>query len=445
MNRKPVPRDLGRIVALAWADARHEWRATLCLVLALAAVLAPLLVLFGLRFGVVQTLTERLAGDPRNLEIVPIGAGRFDRAWFDRAKGWPEVAFVIPRTRAIAASMDLLKPGGPVVNVEMVPTAPGDPLLKGHLPYPTCTAKPDEDPTVVCAAEVHPRMQPRTPRPDQPDQAQAPDISVVLSASAARKIGATARGEVIAGIVGRSIDGRQENIRLALRVITVLPEAAYARDAAFVPLELLDATESFRDGFAEPALAAEGNRRPDGERLYAGFRLYGRTIYDIPRLRDKLLAEKTEVSTRAAEVEQLMSLDRNLGLLFWLIAGIGTAGFLLSLGVSLWGAVERKRRDLATLRLLGFRTRATVAFPVVQAAIVAVLGAALAMGVFAIVASVINSHFAGGLGVGETACRLLPIHVAIAIGTTLVCALAASALAGGRVARIDPSEGLREV
>jgi len=445
MNRKPVPRDLGRIVALALADARHEWRATLCLVLALAAVLAPLLVLFGLRFGVVQTLTERLAGDPRNLEIVPIGAGRFDKAWFDAVKQWPEVAFVIPRTRAIAASMDLLKPGGPIVNVEMIPTAPGDPVLKDHLPYPSCTAGPDEDPRIVCAGEVHPRMQAGRSDPTDLAPARARDISVVLSASAARKAGGVAARDVIAGVVGRSVDGRQDNVRITVRVIAVLPEAAYIRDAVFVPLELLDATESFRDGFAEPALGAEGNTRPEGERLYAGFRLYGRTIYDIPRLRDRLLAEKTEVSTRAAEVEQLMSLDRNLGLLFWLIAGIGTAGFLLSLGVSLWGAVERKRRDLAILRLLGFRSRATVAFPVVQAAAVAVLGAALAMGVFAIVAGVINSHFAGSLGVGETACRLLPVHVAIAIGTTLICALAASALAGGRVARIDPSEGLREV
>ncbi|TWT08802.1 FtsX-like permease family protein [Reyranella sp. CPCC 100927] len=445
MSGKPTPRDLRRIVALAVADARHEWRATLCLVLALAAVLAPLLVLFGLRFGVVQTLTERLAGDPRNLEIVPIGAGRFDKAWFDTVKQWPEVAFVIPRTRAIAASMDLLKPGGPVVNVEMVPTAPGDPVLKDHLPYPSCTAAPDEDPRIVCAGEVHPRMQAGRIDPADPAPARGRDISVVLSASAARKAGSVVARDVIAGIVGRAVDGRQENVRITVRVIAVLPEAAWGRDAVFVPLDLLDATESFRDGFAEPALAAEGNPRPEGERLYAGFRLYGRTIYDIPRLRDRLLAEKTEVSTRAAEVEQLMSLDRNLGLLFWLIAGIGTAGFLLSLGVSLWGAVERKRRDLATLRLLGFRTRATVIFPVVQAAVVAMVGSALAMGVFAVVAGVINRHFAGSLDIGETACRLLPVHAAAAIGTTLICALAASALAGARVARIDPSEGLREV
>ncbi|HEX2890173.1 ABC transporter permease [Vineibacter terrae] len=440
----PAPRDLGRIVVLSLADARHEWRATLCLVLALAAVLAPLLVLFGLRFGVVQTLTERLAGDPRNLEIVPVGAGRFDKAWFDSARAWPEVAFVIPRTRAIAASMDVMKPGGPAINVEMVPTAPGDPLLKGLLPStPTCTTAPDEDPAVVCPPRVYPRILPEEPA--QAEQPTRPRILVALSESAARKAGGITKGAVIAGIVGRSIDGRQENARVALNVIAIVPEATYARDAVFVPLELLDATESFRDGFAEPLLKAEGGTRPDGERLYAGFRLYGRTIYDIPTLRDRLVAGRTEVSTRAAEVEQLMSLDRNLGLLFWLIAGIGTAGFLLSLGVSLWGAVERKRRDLATLRLLGFRARATVAFPMIQAAAVAVLGVTLAMAVFAIVASVINSHFAGSLGVGETACRLLPSHVGVAGAITLLCALAASALAGLRVARIDPSEGLREL
>ncbi|QQS14997.1 MAG: ABC transporter permease [Rhodospirillales bacterium] len=400
------------MVSLALADARHEWRSTLCLVLALAAVLAPLLVLFGLRFGVVQTLTDRLARDPRNLEIAPIGAGRFDAAWFDRAKSWPEVAFLVPRTRAIAASVDLLRPGGSALNVELVPTAPGDPLA-------------------VAVA----------PDPGTPGDGA---LSITLSGSVARKLGLTP-GDALAGIVGRSVEGRVENIRLALRVGSVLPENAYPRDAAFVPVGLLDATESFRDGYAEPLLKADGRPRPEGARLYAGFRMYGRTIHDVPALRDRLRAEKVEVSTRAAEIEQLISLDRNLGLLFWLIAGIGTVGFLLSLGVSLWGAVERKRRDLATLRLLGFRARATVAFPVVQAAAVAVLGIALALAVFAVVARAINVEFETSLGAGEAACRLLPGHVAAAAAATIVCALLASALAGRRAARVDPAEGLREL
>lgn len=444
MTRSRPPRDLGRILTLALADARHEWRATLCLVLALAAVLAPLLVLFGLRFGVIQTMTDRLAGDPRNLEIIPLGSGRFGSAWFEAARAWPETAFVIPRTRAIAASMDLLKADGAAVNVEMIPSATGDPVLRDHLlPNLSCSA-PDNERAQTCPPLGHPEMgtAPLLDEAGAPAPATRP-VGVVLSGSAARKIGDVRPGDVVHGIVGRAVDGSQENRRLALRVVLILPEPAYPRDAVFVPPLLLDATETFRDGFAEPLLGAAGKPKPPGERLYAGFRLYGRTIYDVPRLRDRLLAERVEVSTRAAEVEQLMSLDRNLGLLFWLIAGLGTAGCLLSLGVSLWGAVERKHRDLATLRLLGFRTRAIVAFPVIQAAAVAVLGTALALGAYALVATVVNGQFASSLGSGETACRLLPGHIAAAAGVTLLCALAAASLAGARAARIDPADGLR--
>jgi putative ABC transport system permease protein len=433
MSRRAAPRDTGRIVILAAADARHEWRGTLCLVLALAAVLAPLLVLFGLRFGVVQTLTDRLANDPRNLEVVPVGAGRFDAAWFEQAGRWPEVAFLVPNTRSIAASIDLIGKDGKVVNAEMVPTGPGDPLVgreRSDRNARTGRQAAAQDPPVRLAL-------------DGPLSAQAP-LDVILSGSAARKLGLR-EGAGLDGIVGRSVEGRDERVRVALKVVLVLGEALYGRDAIFVTPPFLDATESFRDGYAEPLLGTDGNPRPTGDRLYAGVRMYGHTIYDIPGLRDRLQAEKIEVSTRAAEVEQLMSLDRNLGLLFWLIAGLGTSGFLLSLGVSLWGAVERKRRDLATMRLLGFRTRATVAFPVVQAALVAFLGTALAIATAAAVAAVVNGYFASSLEAGETACRLLPLHAAIAAGATLLCALGAAALAGARVARIDPAEGLREL
>jgi putative ABC transport system permease protein len=58
------PGPLRRIPFLATAHLLHEWVLTLCLVLALAAVLAPLLVLFGLKHGTIHTLRERLVEDP---------------------------------------------------------------------------------------------------------------------------------------------------------------------------------------------------------------------------------------------------------------------------------------------------------------------------------------------------------------------------------------------
>ena len=46
---------------------------------------------------------------------------------------------------------------------------------------------------------------------------------------------------------------------------------------------------------------------------------------------------------------------------------------------------------------------------------------------------------------GQQVCRLLPVHYVIALGLTCAAAVIAAGLAGMRSARIEPSEGLREI
>ena len=67
-----------KVLPLAWADWCAEARLSACAVLGLAAVLAPLLVLFGLKYGLVATLTERLLADPRTRELLPVGSHVYD-------------------------------------------------------------------------------------------------------------------------------------------------------------------------------------------------------------------------------------------------------------------------------------------------------------------------------------------------------------------------------
>ena len=100
------------ILRLAWRDYRREFLLSACAVLGLAAVLTPLLVLYGVKFGVVQTLTDRLRNDPRNLEISPVSSGRFTDDDIMKLKAHPRVAFVIPRTRVISAVMELRSGAG---------------------------------------------------------------------------------------------------------------------------------------------------------------------------------------------------------------------------------------------------------------------------------------------------------------------------------------------
>ena len=89
-SRKPF------VLELALADLAHEWVLTLCMVLALAAVIAPLLLLMGLKHGTISTLRDRLVQVPRFREIKPAQTREYPRDWFVTMSRRPEVAFLLP-------------------------------------------------------------------------------------------------------------------------------------------------------------------------------------------------------------------------------------------------------------------------------------------------------------------------------------------------------------
>ena len=128
----------------------------------------------------------------------------------------------------------------------------------------------------------------------------------------------------------------------------------------------------------------------------------------------------------------------------WIIAGIAAVGYGLAFGSSVWANVDRKRLEFSVLRLTGFRTRAIVWFPIVQAVLTGVLGWLVAVLVFFVVQAGLNSLFADTVGGGESVCRLLPGHFVLALVLTLVAASVAAALGGRRLAMLEPSLALRE-
>ena len=126
-------RECFQMFCLATADYRRERLLSLCSILGLAAVLAPLLVLYGVKFGVVTTMVSRMRSDPLTLELSPVSSGHFTQDFFTSLRQEPGVAFVLPRTRSIAATMQLSNTDGNgtrrTVVCSMEPTAAGDPLL----------------------------------------------------------------------------------------------------------------------------------------------------------------------------------------------------------------------------------------------------------------------------------------------------------------------------
>lgn len=422
-----------RACLLAFKDYAHESLLSACAVLGLAAVLTPLLVLYGVKFGVVQTLTERLRDDPLNLEISPVTSGRYTAEYLADLAGHPDVAFVLPRTRAIASTMTLSSQSGRGEHllVSLEPTAPGDPLLLRQ------------------GADI-----PDMPLPGQPERAQngaagfMKPISVVLSAPAAEKL-AVARGAVLRGRVERRYQGLAQSAETTLRVISILPLAAQQKDVAYVPLALLEATEDFRDGRAVPELGAQngwtGELRPVEPRVYPGFRLYARNLDAVMSLRRAFAAQKLDVYTHAEEIEQVTTLARALNLIFALICAAAAAGFLASTASNALAGVKRKERILGLLRLMGFSTGALMLFPLAQALLTAVLGTALASGIYLLAATVINRLFSANLNGLEQVCRLLPEHFLLTFAAVVALSLLAALGPALRAARIEPSEVIRDV
>jgi putative ABC transport system permease protein len=398
------------VAGLAFEDYRHEWVISGCAVLALSAVLIPLLVLFGLKYGIITNLLDPLIQNPRYREVAPIGSGNYQPEWFREMSERSDVVFIVPRTRSLAASIKLRAVNsavGRIIDIELIPSAAGDPVL------------------------------------DAATGAPAGYGEIVLSTTAAEKL-AVDVGAALEGIVTRIRSEQQESLRLPMNVVGVAPVTAFSRDGLFVSIDLITAVEDYLDGRAVPALDSPGSTARTADRAFASFRLYARQIGDVAGLREDLIRQNIEVRTSIADIALVETLDRNLSIVYWIIALIAITGYCLSFATSVWANVDRKRRDFSVLRLTGFRTQDIVWFPILQAGFTAGLGWLLAVVVFLSVQGALNGLFAATIGGGNAVSRLEGWHLFAALVMTLIAAVAAAIIGGRRVAHLEPSIGLRD-
>lgn len=609
MNSQNASKQPLLMTRLSLSDLRHEWVLSLCLIMAVSAVIAPLLLLFGLKYGTIETLRRRLIQDPRNREVRPLTSLSFPREWFDGVAARSDVAFLTPMTRQISATVTayVISAGKKTerVDVDIIPTGENDPLL-----IENGSAVPAEG-------------------------------QCVLSAYAAEAMDAQP-GDTIEIEATRLKGAKKEKGVVGLTVAGVLDIRAGGLKSIYVPLEMLEQVEAFKDGMGVPELGWKGDlpdaypvynglfivtktslptyliKRivsstgftkskdltsqeaaelagypfpaasvtvqlytqtravsgdsieqverllrgrnatllpwirpmeftlmtdppttisrvlalpdaarpwlgedvekmgkydlaisrgmavpdesttavysneqcvvrfpvhirpvtagddsvafmspeiagslilaeqrpvrydPASEKLllyrrgFAGFRLYARTLEDVKNLRHDFEELNIPVHTEAEQIQTVMEMDRYLTMIFWLVAVVGIVGSAASLVASLYASVERKKRELSVLRLLGLSGGTLYRFPVIQGATLATGGFAMAMVFFGVIASVINRLFQAHLRPGERFCHLPAGYIIGAWIVTLLIACLAAGAAVTRLARIDPAEALRD-
>lgn len=605
----------GTVLSLALSDLFHEWILTLCLVLAIAAVIAPLLLLMGLKYGTVATLRDRLVQDPVYREIRPTQTYEYKKQWFTDFAKRDDIAFLTPTILPAASIITVEIPNSQKTEIfDLVPTGEGDPLILengGKIPQ---------------------------------------ENQCVVTQMAAEEIGVTV-GDKLAVRVTRSRGGRQEFAKAELEIISILNPRAGALARIYTPLTFVVDVENYKEGMAVSArgwaggtprpyfsfdgiivvlpqkldLIAKGNLRintginevetldhesftqitgfelptplvayhlhnannivqassyravkrrlrgkkaivmpyvkaspltkqkdkteipvfglslssqhlqtlglPDlpwgaldnnasyakmGQLLlpdsgtkktetliettfegikgtvafplriqgkspsqsalvplellatlrtglqreitfeqnqqmfllarggYGGFRLYAKTIDDVQPIYTALKQQNLEISAKVDAIERIRILDRGLTRIFWLVAIVGIIGGIAALIASLYAAVERKKRELSIMRLIGLSRYQVFRFPIYQALAMAILSIGVAISAYLTLSLVINLVFSSDLDMGQKICYLPVNHLVIATLLTVSVAFISALLAAWKTTQIDPAEALRE-
>jgi putative ABC transport system permease protein len=352
-------------------------------------------------------LIGALRENPDMRRIAIIGNHAFDPARMAEVATWPEIGFVAPQERSLARRMEARPPEARAFErVTLVASGPNEPLLPG---------------APVLA-----------------------DDEIALSASLAQRWGVGPGATLDA----RAVRGDPPTARMAtvLRVAAVVPRGWLQGDSALVTPALARTLEAFYDGYAVPDYGVSDGR-PLAERplLFESLRVYAADIRLVEALEARLERElRVTVNSRVAEIAPLLALERDVGralAVLTVCAGLGLAAALATL---FWSTVERKRRDLALLALMGVAPRELALFTLAQATLYAVGGWLAATSLFLGGVAVFRGLFASHVTTSGPVVPLDPLMLAAVLaGVVLLAALAATA-AAARAARADPAIAIRQ-
>jgi putative ABC transport system permease protein len=401
-----------QLFRLALADLHRDWALSLCQVFTLAAVLTPLLVLFGMQQGVVGQLLEELRRNPVMREIGPrmTGSNRFTEDWLASVRARPDVAFVVADVRFNAATVEATSPADPErspIYATLVPTAPDDPLHRA-------------------GAWADDRQ------------------NVVVSADTARALG-IGPGSFISVVVPRMRDGVDESQRLVLTVASVLPDALMSgRRAIFASARFVLDVQHYRDGFAVPEFGWSGDGTAPNPPRYERFRLYARSIDDVEPLIAWLRKEGVEPVSHIEDIAPVQTLNHGLSVVLAIISAFAAGGLAVAIAATQWNAVRRKRRELALLALVGYSKGWLLGVPLLQALILSALGVGLAIALFEGASATIDLVFVHWQKLQSSACTLGPSWFAATGAAALLLTLAASAVAAAQIVNIQPAAIIRD-
>ena len=257
------------ILKLALSDLKCDRLMSVCAAAAMTAVIAPLLLLFSLRYGIITSLEDNLRNSPANLEIKMLSGYDLDEGFFSKMRSDKDVGFVIEVTRALSLTSDIMGKGRVRTMVDTVPTGKGDPLF-------AFSKIPDLKGDGEC----------------------------VLTSQLASDLG-VAKGGSVKIAISRTMNGERQSAARTFQVAGVLKNAAAPGLHAYLTLPVITAMEDWRDGY-EPAIFSDGSKPNVKRTTFSKARIYASSIDSLEGLSKKLRA-RFNISDRTSEVENIFT------------------------------------------------------------------------------------------------------------------------------------------
>lgn len=398
------------LAKLAIRDLVFDRKVSFCIIASLMAVITPLLLLFSLKYGVVSQLRDKLVNDPSNLKVMINGNLSLEKKWFDWLKAQPEVQFAIPLTRSLNTIVDLRNDKQFVQNVELLPTDKGDPLL------------------------------------DFPLESNE---QVAISSSIALKL-SLKKGDDLTLIVTRNQQGREEKAMRTFNVFQIIPQERFITSNKFLifsRLPVLLGVEDYRDGLKTDIFPkAEGKERLVSREIFARARIYAKSLDDVAPLAEKLEKQHhLSVDTKIKAINEIKAIDSVLAIIFAVIALTSIFGCILSLMGAFLSNIERKRKEIAVLRLLGFRQSAVGIYLICQAIVLSSVSFILSYILFNVGSISFNILLGEHLPQAHFVSRVHPVHLLFAFGLCFILSSLVATIGAIRAVKIQPAESLRDV
>lgn len=401
------------IAKLAFKDWLYEFSMSVCAVLALASILAPIIVLHGIHTGVIEQMRHRLLKDPAVLVVIPIGSkGKgFSEEFIESVRSREECEFAIGRTRDVAAELQITTDVGKSLIISLEATSEGDPLMirNGINSFPTSSPN---------------------------------NFEMVVTNDVAKRLNIKVGDKVRASLGRRLVTGKFERKVLEISIKNILPAKAVSMTSGFIDLNFLVSIQNFRDGLNVDLFKIKGDELPEHNH-FESFRAYVRDLDSVESFEEWFKSQNVEVKTRSRDIANIRNVDQSLSIIILVITATSCIGFFAFMMSTIHANVRRKWKMLGMLRLLGYSRLSMLCFPIFQAVVTGILGVLLSFILYGIVAYIIDSLFSM-VDTDVKVCMVPTVDFISILIVIQLIVIGASLKAALKASSIDPSIVMRE-